>query len=132
MNRALLYAFRIAFAVALSAVTWLAVTTLDLPGVTTGWDKGNHFIGFLVLAFLLDYSFPDRVRHRYFPDWLKWTFLMAYGIGIEYLQRYLGSRMFEYADMFADGVGIAGYLAARPLTARIPLLRELRGDSPLV
>jgi len=132
MNRALLYAFRIAFTIALSVVTWLALTTLDLPGVTTGWDKGNHFLGFLVLAFLLDYSFPDRTRNRYFPDWMKWACLMAYGIGIEYLQRYLGSRMFEFADMFADAVGIAGYIAARPLSARIRVLRELRGDSPVV
>jgi VanZ family protein len=43
--------------------------------------------------------------------------LAALGIGIEFAQSWTGYRMFEYADMVADCLGIAiGWLAGPPRT----------------
>ena len=114
--------FRSLFIVTLCVITWLALTSSPLPGVLTIWDKGNHFLSFFVLSFLLDFSFPKR----HWTDWLKWAFLMAYGIGIEFVQGWLGTRDFDTHDMLADAIGIAGYLAIRPLLPGLPILRRLR------
>lgn len=126
MNLLLLrLAFRITFAVTLCAVTWLALTSMPMPAIVTWWDKADHLTAFIVLSFLLDYSFPGP---RWQADWWKWPLLLAYGIGIEFVQGWLGTRDFEIADMLTDALGIGCWLLARPLGQRIRLLRDLRND----
>lgn len=119
-------AFRVAFALALSAVTWLAFTSSELPSPMYIWDKGNHFVAFFVLAFLLDYSFPAPARRLARHNAVKWAFLMGYGVGIEVVQWYLGYRQFDFADMLGDALGIASYVVLLPLTQWLPVLAELR------
>jgi len=122
--------FRTGFCICFCVVTWLALTTSHLPGVLTIWDKGNHFSAFIVLSFLLDYSFPNPATSPISPNWLKWLGLFAYGVGIECVQGWMGTRDFQWSDMFADAVGISGYLAIRPFLQRIPWLAVLRHHNP--
>lgn len=123
MHRWLVIGFRLVGLITLGVITWLALATAPpMPALFRIWDKADHFSAFFVLAFLLDYSFP----RRHWSDILKWASLLGYGIGIEYMQRWLGTRDFDVHDMFADAIGISAYLLMRPLVSRLPLLRLLR------
>lgn len=119
----LVVGFRLAFLVSLGVITWLALAASPpMPEIFMIWDKADHFSAFLVLSFLLDYSFPKR----HWSDLLKWLVLLGYGIGIEYMQRWLGTRDFDVHDMLADAIGISGYLVLRAWLSRLPLLATLR------
>ena len=124
MSHRVAIGFRVACVLSLIVITWLALTSSPIASELSpwSWDKANHFSAFITLAFLVDYSFPKR----HWRDLLKWLLLLGYGIGIEYMQRWLGTRDFDVHDMFADGLGIAGYLVIRPLLERIPVLADLR------
>ena len=122
MYRLLIAGFRTGFVITLAVVTWGALTSSPLPSPLTIWDKADHFSAFFILAFLLDYSFPKR----HWTDILKWLVLLGYGIGIEFVQRWLGTRDFDVHDMIADAIGISGYLVIRPLVSRLPILCDLR------
>lgn len=124
MQRWLLAGFRIAFLITLATVGWLALTSSPLPTPLHIWDKANHFLAFFVLSFLLDFSFPER----HWTDVLKWLVLLAYGIGIEDVQHWLGTRDFDVHDMLADAIGIAGYLVVRPWLSRVSILARLRSQ----
>ena len=124
MSRLMVIGFRVACILAFIVITWLALTSSPIASELSPWpwDKANHFSAFITLAFLVDFSFPKR----HWRDMLKWLLLLGYGIGIEYMQRWLGTRDFDVHDMFADALGIAGYLVIRPLLERIPILADLR------
>jgi len=86
---------------------------------TTGWDKGNHALGFAALALLSHWSWPGRTV-------LALAGLLAYGGLIEVLQSLTPSRYAEFGDLFADGVGLAfGAVLAR-LLAHWKLKRQAR------
>ena len=119
--------FRLAFVVTLCVVTWLALTSMPMPAIVTWWDKADHLTAFIVLSCLLDYSFPQPNPRA---DWWKWLLLLAYGIGIEFVQGWLGTRDFEIPDMLTDALGIGCWLLVRPLDRHIPILCELRAHRP--
>ena len=66
---------------------------------STGWDKSNHLLGFVVLAMLGHAGWPRR----------RWTMLLgllAYGGLIEVLQSFTSARFAEFGDLIADGLGL--------------------------
>jgi len=75
----------------------LAPSSLALP--TTGWDKGNHVLGFAVLGLLGQRAWPGRTA-------IVLTALLAYGGLIELLQSLTPDRVAEAADLLADWVGL--------------------------
>ncbi|WP_447741422.1 VanZ family protein [Variovorax boronicumulans] len=75
----------------------LMPASLSPPG--TGWDKGNHVLGFAVLAFLAHWARPARRPKTLLA-------LFGYGVLIEALQSLTPDRLTEWNDLWADGVGL--------------------------
>jgi len=114
MSDRLTWLFRILFAVALVAGTYLALAPAParLPGFDVS-DKIEHMLGLAVLAFLLDRSQPSA-RWGYWQ--LTAPLLFAYGGLIEILQSFTPNRSPELLDLLADGLGIVLYgLLRQPL-----------------
>lgn len=96
------------------AAFWLAAAAIGVlsllppaPLPTTGWDKANHALGFLVLGLLGLACWPHRPLRVL-------AALLAYGGAIELAQGASGLRMAEWGDWVADGVGLAlAFLAAQ-------------------
>ena len=104
---------RILLGLALLMGTWLALTPqpVELPDAPM-MDKWAHLAAYLVLAFLLDASWPERGF-----DLPKWGFLLGYGLAIELLQAQIPNRMFSLGDLAANAAGVAlyGFLVLRLL-----------------
>ena len=115
--------FRGALFLAIVAITWLATTPLQVPIAEDIHDKVSHIAAFLVLALLLDLSFPAR---RF--GWAKAVTLLGYGVLIEVVQYFLPYRSFSLLDIVADGAGIAIYAILRPALHRFCIFR-LRDDT---
>lgn len=109
---------RLALGINILAITWLATTGQDMPAAASSWDKANHFIAFLVLSALLDFSLP----HWPFAG-RKILLLLGYGLILELVQYFLPLRHFSVADVLADGVGIIVYISLLPLLRRSFLQR---------
>ncbi len=103
----LAWLFRVALLLNIAAITWLALTSTSIKPVQMSSDKVNHCIAFFVLAFCIDHAFP-RVRFLLAKIWP----LLAYGIGIEIVQRFF-AREFSLWDFGADLLGIAIYWLPR-------------------
>jgi VanZ family protein len=104
--------FRLLLGLALVVATWFALTPqpMQLPPLAHA-DKWTHLGTFLILAFLVDASWPERAF-----DPAKWGPLLVYGLAIELIQMTISSRFFSLADLLADAAGIALYgLLARPV-----------------
>lgn len=105
--------FRWLLGLALALATWFALDPepVALPeGVQM--DKLAHLATYIVLAFLVDASWPER---RFDPP--KWAFLLAYGLAIELIQSQIPDRELSLADLAANAAGIALYafVLLRPL-----------------
>ncbi|HEY0878438.1 MAG TPA: VanZ family protein [Zeimonas sp.] len=99
--------FRAAFAAALLAVLVLSLWPSPEPSpISTGWDKSDHVVAYLVLGLLGIGAFSSRPR--------LWIALLAYGGGIELLQGFVAYRSSSWADFGADatGLGLALLLGA--------------------
>ena len=77
----------------------LAPSSIASALPTTGWDKGNHALGFVVLGLLGQWAWPGRTA-------IVLTALLAYGGLIELLQSFTPDRVAEAADLLADWVGL--------------------------
>lgn len=75
----------------------LMPTAVQLP--STGWDKSNHFLAFVVLGWLGMRAFPGRTVAVLLG-------LLGYGGLIEVLQSLTPSRFAEWGDLLADGLGL--------------------------
>ena len=87
----------LAFAMLVLLALSLAPLSIVLP--TTGWDKGNHALGFAVLGLLGQWAWPGRTA-------VVLTALLAYGGLIELLQSFTPDRSAEAVDLLADWVGL--------------------------
>ena len=115
--RSLLLLSRLCFFVLLVVISWLAFTPHPPQQADLGWDKLNHFTAFSTLMVFAALSWP--------PHW-RWAplGLLAYGGFIEIVQSFIPGRDGEWADLLADGVGIALGVALFALILR-PLHRRL-------
>jgi VanZ family protein len=97
--------FRLLLGLALVVATWLALSPqpVALPDAPLS-DKWAHLLAYLVLAFLVDASWPDQ---RF--TWPKWSSLLVYGLAIELLQTQIPNRVFSVGDMVANAAGVALY-----------------------
>jgi VanZ family protein len=97
--------FRLLLVLALVATTWASLTPDPIP-LPDGpqMDKWAHLAAYVVLAMLVDFSWPDREF-----DLPKWAGLLGYGIAIELIQSQVPNRMLSIADLAANTVGIALY-----------------------
>ena len=120
VHRAETTLFRIALFVAVATIACLATAPLEaVPFVGLG-DKVLHASAFLVLAGLLDFSFPAT---RFAAG--KVATLLAYGMAIEIAQHFLPFRSFSLLDWLADAGGIALYVAvATPILKRTAWLQR--------
>lgn len=87
----------------LVAVSVLALTPKPPVAVTLGWDKLNHMAAFTALAFAAYRS----VRISLGRLLLMSGALLAFGGLIEVLQLFVPGRSCDWADLFADSIGIA-------------------------
>ena len=103
----LLLIFRVAFVLALSLTTYLALIDIaELPEITRNvWDKLQHASAFFVLSFLL-YGSVSRTQLFSRSHTTQIIFLLGYGIMIEWLQSYTPHREASAKDVLADAVGI--------------------------
>ncbi len=77
----------------------------SLPGVGL-WDKLQHALAYLALAFTGAIAFPDRRRH----GWLCLG-LLVLGASLEGLQSLIPGRFGSVEDMLANAVGVGLGLA---------------------
>jgi VanZ family protein len=83
-------------------------------------DKLQHALAYAALMLWFSQLYVTRATRS-----ATALALLALGIGIEFVQGWIGTRMFSTADMVADAVGIVlGWLAAPP---RGPNLRTSVG-----
>lgn len=100
--------FRCSFIIAVAIITFMSLIDLtDLP-IPSIWDKLEHASAFILLSYLLDQSFP-QYHHRRMFRMTQMTFLLGYGIGIEWLQSFTPTREPSFLDIVADTVGIFIY-----------------------
>jgi len=108
--------FRLTLGLALLVATLFMLTPqpVALPeGVLA--DKWAHLATYLLLAFLVDASWPERDF-----DLPKWGFLLAHGVVIELLQTQIPNRLFSLGDLAANaaGIGLYAFVIFRVLRAR--------------
>lgn len=103
--------WRTTLALLLAVISWLALTPAPPPEAGLFWDKLNHFAAFASLAVAGFMGF----QRRWVPVALG---LLAYGGLIEVLQSFTPTRVGEWVDLLADGIGIALGLGLAATVAR--------------
>lgn len=100
------------------AVVYESVTPAPLEiGVTQG-DKISHVLAYGTLMVWFANLYLNAGRRLIFA-----AGFVAMGVALEFVQRWLGYRLFEVADMLADAAGVAAGWALAP--PRLPNI--LRG-----
>ena len=115
--------WRAVLALLMAVVGWLALTPSPPPEASLLGDKLNHFAAFASLAMAGFMGF----QRRWVPVALG---LLAYGGLIEVLQSVTPTRVADWIDLLADGIGIglglvlaatlSRWAAARPVTSPAP------------
>lgn len=122
----LVYLARVAFAIVITTVTWLALVRDPPAAADLGWDKLNHVAAFTVLAGLSWFARLIPVKPRYWGYFL----VMTYGVVLECVQLMTVNRVFEWTDIMADAFGIVLYIVVlHPIARRLPVLKSLMADS---
>jgi VanZ family protein len=94
-----------------ATIIWLSVTPrpIDL-GVAHG-DKFGHLSAYGSVMFWFCQLYTRRATRAAYA-----AGFIAMGVALEFVQRGLGYRTFEVADMAADALGVAlGWLVALPV-----------------
>ena len=113
-------ALRLALALQIVVVLYLALTSRPPPALDLGWDKLNHLTAFSVMAFTGILGFASRGR-------LVGAGLLAYGMLIEWLQSMTPDRQAQWQDVLADAVGIAiGLVIGRWVIGRLGKSLQIR------
>lgn len=96
-------------------IVYLSLARLDVPIDVGGGDKVGHALAYATLAFWFMQVYEvSTTRLRIAAA------LVAMGIALEILQGSTGYRMFDYADMAANTIGVAiGWIASPPRTASV-------------
>ncbi|WP_062261902.1 VanZ family protein [Endozoicomonas arenosclerae] len=108
---------RIGLILTMAVILYLALMPLDKAPLPEISDKIQHLAAFLVLAFLMDASLPEKP----FNIW-KTGYLLTYGLFIEILQLQTEHRFFSVEDLVADFAGICLYFLTIPIWKRLPLM----------
>ena len=111
--------YRVLLCISLVVITYLATTALEFAVVSSSYDKINHFLAFLVLALLVDFSFPNS---RFNTD--KIFSLIAYSFSLEIIQYFLPHRTFSLFDIAADILGLLAYGLLIPFIKRLPAFSD--------
>jgi VanZ family protein len=111
--------YRVLLCFSLVVITYLATTALEFTVVSSSYDKINHFAAFLVLAMLVDFSFPNSRFNS-----AKIFLLIVYGISLEIIQHFLPHRMFSLFDIAADSLGLLAYGSLIPFIKRLPAFSD--------
>jgi VanZ family protein len=119
LSRKHIYIYRALLFITLIVVTFLATSSLEFTVVSSIYDKLNHFAAFLVLALLLDFSFPNSRFNT-----VKIFSLIAYGFSLEIIQHFLPHRMFSLFDIGVDSLGLLVYSLLIPFIKRLPVLND--------
>ncbi len=88
------------FRLCVVSVLVLALLPAHTPMPSTGWDKANHALAFLVMALLGRWAYPRSTGAVLLG-------LFAYGGLIELLQSFTPDRSSEWGDWLADTIGLA-------------------------
>jgi VanZ family protein len=109
---------RIALALGWAWVALIVYLSLmhDPPRIEVhGGDKAGHVLLYGVAAFWFCAAYTGKARV------LHCLGLVALGVGLEFVQRWVGYRSFEIADMVADVIGVlAGWAVVRVIPVRFP------------
>ena len=92
--------FKIILVISVPIITILSIHEVNLESSTNFLDKALHFLCFTYLTLI---TWLSRILNK---DLHVYVIVLAYGILIEIVQRFLPYRSFEYLDIFADSVGI--------------------------
>lgn len=111
--------YRVSLFLSLVVITYLATAELGYTVFPFNFDKINHFTTFLVLALLVDFSFPNSRFNS-----VKILLLVAYGFSLEVLQYFLPHRMFSLFDIVADSLGLLAYALLIPFIKKLPVLSD--------
>lgn len=125
LQKTLVVLFRVVLAITLIVISHLAITARSYPVVEDLNDKVSHVLAFAALAFLSDFSFPNK---KFAPAIVPW--LLSYGLLIEVVQYFFPYRSSSVLDWIADAIGIGVYLLAVPILKHIPLLRDRWDQAP--
>ena len=98
-----------------ATIVYLSLATIDVDVHVANGDKYGHVAAYAVAAFWFMQLYKSG-RSRLIIA----LGLALLGVGLEFAQEESGHRMFEYADMVADCVGVAlGWIAAPPRTPNL-------------
>ncbi len=102
--------FRIILVISISLVTIFSIQEVTIESSFNFLDEALHFLCFSYLTLITWFS---RILNK---DLHVYVIVLAYGILIEIVQRFIPYRSFEYLDIFADFVGIiAGFIIIKIL-----------------
>ncbi|TAK82926.1 MAG: VanZ family protein [Betaproteobacteria bacterium] len=101
-----------------AAIAWLSLTpsppTIDVEQS----DKAGHLFAYGLVMFWFAQLYAARA-----PRIAYAALFIAMGVGLEFMQRWLGYRTFEVFDMFADSAGVLlGWALALAFPKSLPRL----------
>ena len=94
--------FRIILTISIVLISFLSIQEVDIESKIKILDKFVHFFCFTYLTAI---SWLSRIFDK---EFLVYVIVLAYGILIEVVQKYVPYRSFEFLDIFADFLGILG------------------------
>jgi VanZ family protein len=103
-----IYSFRYALAwtllvLILSGIPGKSVPTLSFHAE----DKVGHFVVYAILAYIWLRALLSNQLHSYFNVFLVVMACIAWGFGMELLQKYVFiDRSFDYMDALANSIGV--------------------------
>jgi len=109
------FSFKIILIISIITISILSTKEVNIESSFNFLDKALHFLCFSYLTLV---TWLSRILNK---DLHVYVIVLAYGILIEIVQRFLPYRSFEYLDIFADFVGIiAGLIIIKILKNLYP------------